>query len=186
MDLAGESKRNIDVTNEQGGKVKGALNYLAGFSENKITDQDGSQHIVLSQRMGDSGVVTGASIHPWVVTVADGLATVGSGKVFDGLLSVTELLVTLSTQTVVAGDVVYLTYTYSTNALTVGVSSVADFEPFTPSTADPITASHTPVAVIVEGVDDPAVITIDQIARNNFALVMALLNGKFIKTLLPR
>jgi hypothetical protein len=70
MDLAGESKRNIDVTNEQGFKVKGTLNYLAGFSENKITDQEGVQHVVLSQRMGDSGVIAGETVTPWRLTAS--------------------------------------------------------------------------------------------------------------------
>lgn len=119
----------------------------------------------------------GTSVHPWQVSVFEGEATIVEGKVYDGLKSITEVGVTVSTHAVGDGDVVCLEYTYSGGAIATVVVSAGVYEPFTDDGADPpvLLTTLQPLAIIgAEG-------SVTQMARNNFQLTSACINGQILK-----
>jgi len=132
----------------------------------------------------DVTAVAGSS-HPWKTSIDESSnAIIYEGKIYDSLLSITELGFTNSTPAVVAGDYVCLVYTYATEIITVETRTSVSYEPFTEAAGE-VTTSVTPVAQILAGLVDPAALTVYQIARNNYALVAVCYDGTGIKTLRP-
>jgi len=126
----------------------------------------------------------GGTEHPWKVSIVeDSKASILKGKAFDGLYSITELTAIVTTDTVAAGDVVCLEYTYATEAIKSIVVASDDYEPFTDDGEDPpvILTSVLPIAKIV---DSSGTLKVEQMARNNFGLTSAcVLDGTIIKSL---
>jgi hypothetical protein len=132
-----------------------------------------------------------SSTHPWRVSLFDDgtgtggfVATILEGLIYDGLLSVTKITPTLFTDGVVSDSLVCLEYNYSTGAIQSIIVQEFNYEPSTDDGLDPPTILTTvqPIAKIVN-VD--GVLTVEQIARNNFALTSACINGKILKVLRP-
>ena len=115
------------------------------------------------------------SIHPWTVnlTVGDSgtTAKIVKGKIYDGLLSVTEITPTIEDDfSVSADDLICLEYTVATEAIKSIVVAEADYEPFTDDGEDPPVV-ETVVQPIAKIIDDNGTLKVEQIARNNFAVV---------------
>jgi len=129
------------------------------------------------------------SPHPWLVSLFDDgtggfVATILEGLIYDGLLSVTKITPTLFTDGVVSDSLVCLEYNYSTGAIQSIIVQEFNYEPSTDDGLDPPTILTTvqPIAKIVN-VD--GVLTVEQIARNNFALTSACINGKILVIFSP-
>ena len=134
----------------------------------------------------DNGAST--SVHPWKVTLtgesASQTASILKGKIFDGLMSITEIEPTLTADAVLAGDVVCLEYTYSDATVKSIIVQEDSYEPFTDDGEDPpvILTTTQPIAKIV---DVDGTLTVEQISRNNFALTSACIDGQPLKVLSP-
>tara|TARA_R110002153_G_scaffold273999_1_gene446525 strand:- start:89 stop:850 length:762 start_codon:yes stop_codon:yes gene_type:complete len=128
------------------------------------------------------------SPHPWLVSLSeddgDTSATILEGLIYDGLLSITKITPTLHIDAVVSDSLVCLEYNYSTGAIQSIIVQEFNYEPSTDDGLDPptILTSVQPIAKIAN-VD--GVLTVEQIARNNFALTSACINGKILKVLRP-
>ena len=128
------------------------------------------------------------SIHPWKGTLTGGTsettATTVKGKAFDGIYSVTELEVTISTETVIDGDVMCLEYTYDGATVKNIVVQEADFEPFTENDEDPpeVLTTILPIYKIVES---DGTLKVEEMSRTNLGLTSACLDGTIIKALRP-
>ena len=123
------------------------------------------------------------SPHPWKVSLAeDGgtyTATILEGLIYDGLLSITRIIPTLTVDNVQAGDLVCLEYTYSDQSIKSVIVSEANYEPFTESGGDILTVVQPIARVILES----SVLTVEQIARNNFGLTSICKDGQILKYL---
>jgi hypothetical protein len=126
------------------------------------------------------------SIHPWLGTLTgeagDQSATTTEGRIYDGLLSVTEVTPTITEQDVVANDVMCLEYTYADETIKNVVVQADDYEPFTDDGEDPPVVL-TVTQPIYKIVDDSGTLKVEQISRNHFALTDACVNGTILKFL---
>ena len=123
--------------------------------------------------------------HPWKVSInGDGEAVIVDGRIYDSLMSGTELTFTNSLEEALIGDVVCLKYTYATEIVTVAVMTLASYEPTT-VVSSVITESFHIIASLVANADDALVMDINQMSRDHLALLSICKDGDVIKTLRP-
>jgi len=126
-----------------------------------------------------------SSSHPWKVSInGDGEAVVVPGRIYDSLMSGTELTFTNSLEEALIGDVVCLKYTYATEAVTVAVMALASYSPTTVASSA-ITESFHIIASLIEDPEDSEKMITNQMARNHLALVTICKDGEAVKTLVP-
>lgn len=117
--------------------------------------------------------VAASSLHPWLVTLSeDGStikATILKGKIYNGPLSITEIVPTITVEGVSKDDLVCLEYTYEGEKIKNIVVAEADYEAFTDDGEDP-PVIETVVQPIAKIIDVDGVLEVVQIARNNYAL----------------
>ena len=125
------------------------------------------------------------SSNPWKVSInGDGEAVVVPGRIYDSLMSATELTFTNSLEEALIGDVVCLKYTYATEAVTVAVMALVSYSPTTVASSA-ITESFHIIASLIEDPEDSEKMITNQMARNHLALVTICKDGEAVKTLVP-
>jgi hypothetical protein len=129
-----------------------------------------------------------AKKHPWKgsLSTEDETTTAGTveGLIYDSLHSITKVTTIITDKPVVAEDWMCLELRISTGDVyeieNIVVQEV-DYEPFTESMGEVLTT----VVPLYKVVDDEGTLKIEQVARNNYKVVSACLNGTVIKTLAP-
>jgi len=137
----------------------------------------------------------GSSPVPWAVTVTNEisgpLAFVRKGRMFDGLLSSTELVVVIDAagESVADGDLVCIEYTYLDHTMKIAIKTEAGFDPIlledvvggAPGEKE-VTKSYFPLARVVAVPDsDPAALVAEQFAVTNLAHTLICYDGRPIK-----
>jgi len=125
-------------------------------------------------------------VFPWAVSLKKDNGTfkaiVTAGKLYSGLLGVSELEVVIDANgdSVVAEDIVCIEYTYADDTLKVVVEPGEDFDPITRDENDVVLTSLFPLAEI-ESVPESDNLKVKQIVKNDLTTTLICYDGAPVK-----
>ena len=125
-------------------------------------------------------------VFPWAVSLKKDNGTfkaiVTAGKLYSGLLGVSELEVVIDANgdSVVAEDIVCIEYTYADDTLKIVVEPGEDFDPITRDENDVVLTSLFPLAEI-ESVPESDNLKVKQIVKNDLTTTLICYDGAPVK-----
>ena len=154
-----------------------------GLGTRVVRGASGGFSIDITQPKGKRRRTSEASTHPWKVTLKTEdeatTATIEEGKVYEELLSDSEIAPSLTEGTVAGGDIIILQHTESVGggAGTVSTSITSTYEGVS---TDGKTISII-IANIVSDGEEEEKLSVEQVARNNFSLTEFCKDGELVR-----